>query len=338
MTANIDNIVTRFAQQAGTEHPRMLHNSRSNVFVGNGDRSLYSFGHHFELARIMPDGDNPRGWWLVNGDNYSNSTARHQSAVRAALAGTELPVLTVPHSALNEASIIHGSIVPVHIRPNRYEIVTHRGDFADMPSYMRPTGQGESETGFWYYRDTEKIVRKIDGGPYEWDIRVHHLGDALFRADYYDDEYAKKNAYFLSSFDENEGFGLYFLAQLPDGVSPRTVEEAFETLKPQQVKDAEAKNVKVKRQGEVFAIPLTVDTRNLPRPSEHSALVVETDHVATEVRHALDNTYARGTLRHRPGFGRRPEHRMLVLGRQWHLLVRNTVPQGRSWSLGGNVD
>lgn len=87
--ATISQIIDRYAREAGKASPRYLHNRAANVFASND--TLYSYGYHFPLATVMPDLDgNPRGWWLVNGDSYSVSTARHQGETRRALAGTGL--------------------------------------------------------------------------------------------------------------------------------------------------------------------------------------------------------------------------------------------------------
>jgi hypothetical protein len=155
--------------------------------------------------------------------------------------------------------------------------------------------------------------------------------------------YTDGSSYFLSAFDENEpDFGLYFLAQLPDGAEPSTVAEAREALKPDRVKLAETGHRPILRQGDVFAVESTRETRKLAGPSQRKAFVLNVNHQVTEIRKdEYGITYGRGFMRHRPReSGRRPEHRTLKLGngKDWYALYKNTVPEGRSWSVGGQVD
>jgi len=350
--SNIDQIIDRYAEVAGTRDAKFLKNANANVFVGsrwNGntanDTIIYSYGTHFPMAIIMPDGKNNRGWWLVNGDNYSPTTSRHQSAVRGAVQRTGLPVLIVPFSALDRAGINKDSIKAVHIRPDRYTWEPRVS--AEEPSWWPAATDGDHG----YYRDYYQNLRRLEDGRYAYEVKIHHLGDSLFTAQYeykrpeWDDKreevkYYRRTAYFLSSFDENEpGFGLYFLAELPKWAKPATVEEAFESLKPDEVISAELDGIAVKRQGDVFAIPWGTATKDLPGPSVKQAHVLGVNHSVTEMRQRDGHTYARGTMRHRPRESwRRPEHKRLSLGRQWHEVVRNTVPDGRSWSIQGNVD
>ncbi len=169
-------------------------------------------------------------------------------------------------------------------------------------------------------------------------------------------------AYFLSGFDANETRPSYFFCELPPGVHPTTVEEALETLKPDSVKLAESMGREVKRQGDIFCIPMpevtlaelkadggvhrkrateleerevqrgrrwsrTWETINV-RVSERQALILDTNHEATEVVDMPNGqTYVRGALTHEPG-DRPRDHARLSLGKTWHLAVKNTVPIG----------
>lgn len=333
-------ILARYAANAGTDR-KMLHSRNANIVVSRDGTTVYSYGTHFPMAKIMPAED-ARGWWLVNGDRYSVTTSHHQSQLRDALGGTSLPSMILPFSALGSADVIESSITPVEILPDRYTTVTHRGTLADMPEHMR------ANPAYWG-------ARALDSERWEWDSQEHHLGEAVFsalvrehhatrdargNADPYGWTTTERRAWFLSGFDTQEAFGLYFLAELPGPAE--TVAEAYESLKPAEVKAAEAAGLTVTRQGDVFAVPHPeVSTRGLLGPTMRMALVAGTDsHVATESRGA----YSRGNLWHRPrtqwGTPRRPEHRRQTMGdgRTWHLLMRNTVPAGRSWSIAGNVD
>lgn len=164
-------------------------------------------------------------------------------------------------------------------------------------------------------------------------------------------------AYFLSGYDENErgrtGEGLYFLAQLPGGAHPASVEEAFECLKPQEVKDAEAMGLNVVRQGDVFAIeshlrPGTLKALGAERPPldqrELDALALMRKRHDEAVAHnaeAILDTLAgkKGAFTEEPG--EVPE-RMPGMGKteRWVLGVNHTgtdvlvSPAGTTWAKG----
>lgn len=67
--------------------------------------------------------------------------------------------------------------------------------------------------------------------------------------------------YFISGFDANEDPPLYFLARLPHEVA--SYAEGIEALKPRSVKLAEAEGLRVRRQGDMFAIPTTWRSHDL---------------------------------------------------------------------------
>jgi hypothetical protein len=132
-------------------------------------------------------------------------------------------------------------------------------------------------------------------------------------------------AYFLSGIDRSEWRESFFFCELPPGAQPATVAEAYEALKPESVKEAERLGLKVRRQGDIFAIETPTFTPDQLYVQELVQLL-DTNHVADEAV-LVGNTslYARGRMRHRPS-GRRPDHRTLNLGKRWHLIVKNTVP------------
>jgi len=136
----------------------------------------------------------------------------------------------------------------------------------------------------------------------------------------------RRSAYFLSGYDQNERGLSYFMCELPDGVNPTTVDEAYETLKPRSVKVAEGIKRKVKRQGDMFFIKSKGYRPPESAVPDHSNYIHNSNHVAEEA--VIDGRllYVRGTIRHVPS-GRRPDHAPLNLGRtHWWLCVRNTVP------------
>jgi hypothetical protein len=105
----------------------------------------------------------------------------------------------------------------------------------------------------------------------------------------------------------------------------------------------------VTRQGDLFAVPIDITTRQIVRlggqRQHRPATVWGLNHTATEVAELPDGrTVARGVLYHRAQWGT-PHHRRQPMGDHttWHLLAKNTVPVdsdggNRAWSRGGNVD
>jgi hypothetical protein len=146
--ATIEQIIGRFVRDAGTDEPHFLRPRSANVIVANDGRSLYSYGSHFTLARLMPatrdgwDRDDrfsaPDGWWLVNGDTYSVSTSRHQRAVRAAIRDDGRPMMIVSFTALASAGIDRETIAPIEALDDRSVTVTRSAASLDgVPEHVR---------------------------------------------------------------------------------------------------------------------------------------------------------------------------------------------------------
>jgi hypothetical protein len=140
-----------------------------------------------------------------------------------------------------------------------------------------------------------------------------------------------RTAYFLSGYDLNEGRIGYFLCELPPGSEYASVEEALEALKPEAVKIAQKAGRKVKRQGDLFFVPMEnfdptqTDTYKKFGEPIYEGFIGDTNHTARDLCQTGDAVYARGVVRHAPE-GRGSDHKDVRLGRAWHLVVRNTVP------------
>jgi hypothetical protein len=143
-------------------------------------------------------------------------------------------------------------------------------------------------------------------------------------------ETRRRTAKFLSAFDRNENRPSYFFCELPPKCSATTIPEALEALKPDAVRLAEGMGREVKRQGDIFAIPLpTTDRRALRKAGarfEKRGNLFNTNHEATEVAYLPDGTtVVRGVLYHAPQW-RRPDHARVRLGDVWHVVQKNLVP------------
>lgn len=370
--ASHSDTAQRWAEQVGTEHPRYL--KGHNVWE-RGDR-LYSYGTHFELARLV--GARKSGFFLLNGDRYSKTTSHHQSEVRRAVTATGIPYAIVPYTALAAAGIELDSIRPLEVQPDRTDRWTedigeawtlddprarceddssHESEYP-FPSYLgglpgrvtrkwRLPGSSvhavellrgySNEAGEYvnyspgehvdYYTAGGSHVQVI-GGRFHAERSRHFLGAFLFTAKVAG---SKRRRKFLSAFDDAERVPLYFLCELPRG-NARTYDQAIDALAPRIVHAALAQGREVTRQGDVFAIPTTLDRATLrkrgARFSKRGKLV-GTDHAASEVAKIGRATYARGCLYHDVGAWRIRDHarRKMADGKTWHLIARNTVPR-----------
>lgn len=362
---NQHDIAQRWAEVATGSASRLLAPSNSNVRVYTHDPDqIYSYGTHFELGRIVRDTRGKPLFFLLNGDRASVSTSGHQSVLRQAVTKTGVPYMIAPYSALNAAGIDLDSVRPLDIQPDRTwstkdyvtdapssddwtfigttDTSTERYDGARWESYTARGGYSRTVyfrghdygVGKFVDYDPPRVVdyrhgsslKSDDIGSYveQWH---HFLGASVFTAQVFG---LKSRRKFLSAFDENERQPLYFLCELPR-TPAKTYAEALDALAPRAVHAALAQGRDVKRQGDVFAIPVDVDTRTLKRRAvsvERFGRLFGTDHTATDVIHARGGAvYGRGVMRHdRPT----PDHVRVKLGKQWHLIVRNTVPRRAS--------
>lgn len=335
----------------------------SNVSAA-GDRIL-SY-HWWEMARIVRTRAGEPQFWLINGDTYSPSTSKHQSNVRSAISRSNLPKLIVPYTALDAAGIKRASITPLDVRDDRWEPYTRRA--AELPESRSPRIESDG-TATVMNAKWEYVQAHLDGDLWVWEDVRHWLGDSLFMATVREQrnrpayEQRDRRAKFLSSFDYQESRPLYFLAELPRS-NVETVDDAFELLKPPAVAAAMNSGLEVTRQGDIFAIPTSLTTRELKsiaRDVGKRLALLGGTHQATEVIVTKNgDCYARGTLYHAPGEWRTSDHarRKIGNGKVWHRILKNTVPgfsrngwiptgtnsgairrgNVRAWSAGGSVD
>jgi hypothetical protein len=223
---------------------------------------------------------------------------------------------------------------------------------------QKETGRKRLYLNRYAYAPELELYEHEDGTVhYRYTTQRHWLGESLIRAQV---PYRAKNgtrrrrwAYFLSGFDSNEARPSYFFTELPPGVKPTTVAEAYDTLKPKVVALAEEMGREVQRQGDIYWVPMPdltlrdlkqqggvhrhrggthlVEVKNSRRefvaPRRDDVHVLSTNHTATDVVTVGPLTYARGILRHEPDF-RRPDHARIKLGdrKTWGLVLKNMTP------------
>lgn len=341
----------------------IIGNRRYNNVFADGD-ILYSYGDHFEMARIMRDKKGVTTSLLLNGDTYSATTSKHQSILRSAVTQCPLPSVIIPHAALNSAGIDIGTVEIVQALKDGWI------DHGLRRSESRPLSDGEwlyshvkalvqwGERVEWefpklytrraigterstydlyhYYKTLEDKHRFTGAKILEWEYRAsrHQLGEALVRATYRTRTGRNVKALFLSGFDAQETRPLYFFCQMPKSArNCTTVAEAYEALKPELVLEAERAGRAVFRQGDIFAAETLADKRGLRKRGatfEKRGNLLGTNHEATEVARLGNLTYARGVLWHRPA-GRQPDHKRVSMGnrKSWFLVAKNTVPVSR---------
>lgn len=260
---------------------------RKTIFFIND--TIYSYGEHFPMAVNMG------GWYLVNGDLVSVTTARHQAYLRESLTRKKVKFAIIPFSALNSAGIDISRIKYIDLEKEKTMLVKIKNKAGEMEEKLR-----------------------------------HLLGSVVFEFN---------NRYFLSGVDESgtNAWRSYFLAELPYKVS--SVEEAYNALKPEEVKQAERLGLEVKRQGEWFFIPVDKEINiklNKEKNVSRSALLPNRDrnrrlmHLATRLFTDNKKMYAKGTVRHLE-----KQHRMLTLP-SWYEVYENT--QINSWVSSGKID
>ena len=196
-----------------------------NVFA-DGD-ILYSYGRHFPLA-VRREEKN-KTWYLLNGDKYSVSTAKHQGKTYSTF--SDQP--RVSFSALSAAGLDYFTCKLIDFTKDQYASV-YPGD-KGFDAFRKSIPVGAE-----YHEKREKDGSVIYKS-------YHRVGTAVL-------EQNKKH--YICAMDE----GSYFISLLPHKV--KTVDEAFQALKPRAVKEAETIDSGCKRQGEWFFIPAALNFKD----------------------------------------------------------------------------
>lgn len=286
----------------------------SNLFFEDG--VLYSYGYHFPLA--IPLKRNDYKFFVVNGDNYSSSTAAHRNGVFRAISQEKYAV--IPFTALDSMlRDVYSKIKDEYARSSSFRFYTARTIMNEIMVIDHTADTFEDKTVRVRNRDTGEMEEKV--------ITEHLLGSTLFEI--YGD-------YYLSSVDPSgKGRGLYFLTKLPRPAE--SIEDAYASIKPKGL-NGEA----YVRQGEFFFVPQEGMTKPRGIDLEKKVLIENRGrdaerwrHVATEGFRLDGVQYVRGTVRH-------PEHKMCSLGNVWHRVyeAQGAGTHGAivSWSSGGGFD
>lgn len=280
-----------------------------NIFF-EGD-VLYSYGKHFPMAVRKED------FYVVNADKYSATTGKHQGILFSLIPNSER--LEIPFSALcsmaglsyynNVTHLIHDLNI-ICWEPDRY-VKTNRLDK-------------------WGHEIYEHIM---GGSVFKWKEKFYISGIDKTGV-------GARGRFFLTEFDNNaiKEFGV-----------PKTMEEAYNLLKPEEVKLAEENRIEVKRQGEWFFVKagnmdMFIEKKDIEKkyPLKHRT-DKELAHIASEGcivvrwKEQKEVQAVRGIIKHK-----RQEHKMLKLyeegneNKDWYFAYESI--QGGSWGASGNVD
>lgn len=314
--------------------------SASHMYI-EGD-TLYSYGSHFPLLVRVPFG------YLMNADKYSSSTSRHQRHVMG------LASLQVPFSVLGAAGVPNGTykwddgnwcFTIIDKKDEVWDIIAYTKrdrtceecEMGLKNSYHNSEG---GETTYWsckMRKQAHKVCKYISISPEKWatlseDEQSHWSERTERRPSGAVIEW--KGKYYLSSMDVESRHPDYFMVELPHAVE--TVDEAFESLIPAQVKDK-----KYRRQGEWFF----TEDKDIENPKktyremeQEFCLPLSNDssnpHLATRGCRTNDGgIMVSGGIHHR-------QHGLLQLSKSDNPKIfdayMNTAVH--SWSTGGKVD
>lgn len=147
--------------------------ARNHNMFAEGD-TLYSYGHHFALAQCVRDKAREPVVFLVNGDTYSNTTAKHQSATRSAVALSSVPSLIIPFSVLDAAGIDHDSVRLLDASSDTWEETHHTSEVEPAGSRWRIHDVGMRLDEFDHHWEA-RIAKRTKDNLDEWRRDVHRL-------------------------------------------------------------------------------------------------------------------------------------------------------------------
>lgn len=202
------------------------------------DTTLYSYAMPL-ITRL----DVGKEIYLLNGDGAPTvTTAKHQGDLRRAV-NRHLKRenwAIVPFSALESAGIKPGELKIIHTTPDRVETFWRRCaskycGLRDLDEYLK---KNSSDTKW----SEDKTLHDHRG-------EHHFLGETLFKI-----QRSEGWHYYVCGLDRNDNprRRMFFLAQIPLGKKPKTVDEALDMLRPEEVA------LGAPRQGEWFFLPVDI--------------------------------------------------------------------------------
>jgi hypothetical protein len=117
---NYTDVCDRWVEKA--VHGRDLRDKTTQRVYYEGD-TIFSYGSHFPMARVVRDDAGEFSFVLVNGNTYSPSTSNHQRHMRDAISG--LRQVIIPFEALRVAGIDPSTIRLIEDTGDRHEVKQH---------------------------------------------------------------------------------------------------------------------------------------------------------------------------------------------------------------------
>ncbi|HTB50084.1 MAG TPA: hypothetical protein VK701_03835 [Solirubrobacteraceae bacterium] len=213
---------------------------------------------------VVVNGDRYRG-----GGGYGPSTASRTMQAEIAARDAGLDVLNVPFSALRAAGIELESIKSLESLRESWTLsrVSHNEAALSRVWGLQYEDDGSLTVRDERHRGEESVRCPIEVVEHEtWTEYLvprfrHWLGESVFSANVHEHGRIRR-AKFLSAFDHDEPGQCYFLCELPR-TAAKTIREAFDALAPAEVKRSLEAGLGVLRQGDIFAIPTLLTTREL---------------------------------------------------------------------------
>jgi hypothetical protein len=142
---SIGHVIDTWVHEVRRAEPRFVSAKWTNIDYDS--KQIYSYGHHFPMARYMT-GESGE-WFLVNGDTYSHSTSNHQGHLRSAIRTSGVPSMIVPFSALTAAGIDLDTIRRVEVTRDTNEVIEYSTDDWDkLPRHMKYVTETRTEVGY----------------------------------------------------------------------------------------------------------------------------------------------------------------------------------------------
>jgi hypothetical protein len=316
---------------------------RSKHIFHEGNK-LYDYGHHFVMAVRLSDGK-----FLINGDKYSSTTARHVGICLRQL----MPHEVIPFSALGQV-VTSGQYDQIKIIASLGDIWNTRKRMDPKTREMVDYQEHQLGAAVFEYKDKHYLSGVDDGARkggmgyflVELPEKVSSVTEAfesllpidLAAEDQENQVWVRQGEFFfipmrqldtrkhLFPLEKRYNWGLYdTLSQSSFSTRLPTKEKAEETMR-RMYEEFHGMEIPPGRFAvHRFEVP---ETHNLA--SFFPGAGTGNPHNATEIRTGPGGAiFARGRVRH-------PQHKDMNLGKIWHRVVVNRAVQ--SFNARGNVD
>lgn len=177
------------------------------VYAGNNGQ-IFSYGSHFEMARVLTDNKGKPRLILINGERASVTTTKHQGYVRAAVSRSGIPSIIIPYGALQAANIDIGSINAIDVETDKWLTIKHESE--RPPRWAEYVDAPVVEEGEW---SDEEVRRWNDW--HDWSKHANEIDDkrnAVKRGIEAWNEFSEDDDHDYTGYRSNQ----YWLEKLPE--------------------------------------------------------------------------------------------------------------------------